>query len=145
MDRAFGWLRVCRSPVLGICYGCQILAHIFGGEVSSLPEMVKDERFPLAWPADNESGIFSGVESLTVFAEHKDYVSEIPEEFTILCQIDEAPYIMYHREKAMYGVQFVPEQSDQRSKKVLKRFVEKAPCASAAKLHPAKRAPCTIK
>jgi GMP synthase (glutamine-hydrolysing) len=120
---AFGWLKECKCPVLGICYGHQILGHIFGGEVSSLKKMVKDERFPLAWKADIKSGLFSDVESLEVFAEHSDYISEVPPGFTVLCQIDEIPYIMYHPGREMYGVQFVPEQSDEKSKELLKRFV----------------------
>ena len=86
VTKAFGWLRDCKCPVLGICYGHQILAYIFGGEVSSLKTMVKDESFPLAWKADSDNGIFSKIESLEVFAEHHDYVSEVPHGFTVLCQ-----------------------------------------------------------
>jgi GMP synthase-like glutamine amidotransferase len=123
VNDAFGWLKECKRPVLGICYGHQILAQIFGGEVSSLKEMVKDERFPLAWKADKKSGLFSEVESLEVFAEHSDYVSEIPQDFKVLCQKDGIPYIMYRADREMYGVQFVPEQSDEKSKELLKRFV----------------------
>jgi GMP synthase (glutamine-hydrolysing) len=123
VDRAFGWLGECKCPVLGICYGHQILAHIFGGEVSSLEVMVEDERYPLVWEADEKSGIFSEVEKLEVFAEHKEYVSAVPEGFKVLCQIDEVPYIIYHREREMYGVQFVPEQSDEKTKELLKGFV----------------------
>ena len=123
VERAFGWLRECKCPVLGICYGHQILAQIFGGEVSSLEVMVNDEIFPLVWEADEQSGIFSEVEKLEVFAEHKEYVSGIPEGFKVLCQIDEVPYIIYHPEREMYGMQFVPEQSDEKTKELLKRFV----------------------
>ncbi len=124
VDQAFGWLRECRQPVLGICYGHQILAHIFGGEISPLEEMVEDERYPLALEADRERGIFSDVEKLEVFAEHRDYVSVTPQGFRVLCQKKEIIYIMYHPEREMYGVQFVPEQSDDRSREVLKRFVQ---------------------
>lgn len=123
VNGAFGWLEECKRPVLGICYGHQILAHIFGGEVSSLKQTVKDERFPLDWKADMRSGIFSEVGSLEVFAEHNDFVSEVPQGFKVLCQIDGIPYIMYHPEREMYGVQFVPDQSDEKSKELLKRFV----------------------
>jgi GMP synthase (glutamine-hydrolysing) len=123
VNRAFGWLRDCKCPVLGICYGHQILAQIFGGKVSALKRMVKDERLPLAWKADAKSGIFSEVAYLEVFAEHRDYVSTIPQGFTVLCQLNDVPYIMYHPGRELYGVQFVPEQSDERSKELLRQFV----------------------
>lgn len=123
VNRVFGWLRESKCPVLGICYGHQILAQIFGGKVSSLKRVVKQERFPLKWKADIKSGIFSDVENLEVFAEHIDFVSEIPQGFTVLCEIDEIPYIIYHPEREMYGVQFVPERSDERSRELLKRFI----------------------
>jgi GMP synthase (glutamine-hydrolysing) len=125
VNEAFGWLRDCECPVLGICYGCQILAQIFGGAVSTLKEMVKNERLTLNWKTDENSGIFSDVDNLEVFAEHKDFISEIPPGFTVLCQKKEIPYIMYDRDRKMFGMQFVPEQSDERSKILLKRFVGK--------------------
>jgi GMP synthase-like glutamine amidotransferase len=121
VDRAFGWLRECRRPVLGICYGHQILAHVLGGRVSSLAETVLDARYPLALTA--AVGIFSGVEELKVFAEHRDYVSVVPRGFTVLSRKNAIPYIMYDPDREMYGVQFVPEQSDDKTKEILKRFV----------------------
>jgi GMP synthase (glutamine-hydrolysing) len=124
VNRRFGWLRDCQCPVLGICYGHQILAQIFGGAVSSLNAMVRAERLSLTWKRDIKSGIFSDADNLEVFAEHKDFVSETPPGFATLCQRDEIPYIMYDRDRKMYGVQFVPEQSDERSKSLLRRFVE---------------------
>ena len=125
VNSAFGWLKECNCPVLGICYGHQILAQIFGGNVSSMKGMLVVEKLPLVWKADAKSGILSDVENLVVSAEHRDYVSEIPQEFTTLCQIDEIPYVMYHSEREMYGVQFIPEHSDERSKELLKRFVSR--------------------
>jgi GMP synthase (glutamine-hydrolysing) len=123
IEREFGWLQVCKCPVLGICYGHQILAHIFGGRVASLRWTVEEARFPLGWKADPESGIFSDIEYLEVFVEHKDYVLEAPPGFRVLCQIDQIPYIMFHPGKDIYGVQFVPERSDDRSKELLMRFI----------------------
>jgi GMP synthase-like glutamine amidotransferase len=126
IEEVFTWLRKCPCPVLGICYGHQILAYIFGGEVSPLGWIVRNEELTLAWKRDLQSGIFSEVERLTVFAEHRDFVSKIPEDFSVLCQVEGIPYIMYHPARAMYGIQFVPEQSDALSKQVLQRFVGKS-------------------
>ncbi|MGD2027865.1 MAG: gamma-glutamyl-gamma-aminobutyrate hydrolase family protein [Anaerolineales bacterium] len=125
VETGFNWLRECDCPVLGICYGNQILGHIFGGKVDTLSETVKDAHYPLHWQPDRRSGIFAGVGRLEVFAEHRDYISEIPEGFTVLCQQDGIPYILYGQEKEFYGVQFVPTLSDEDSKQILKRFLGK--------------------
>lgn len=122
VDHIFGSLRTCPCPVLGICYGHQILAHIFGGEVSSLGRTILDERYPLE--IKQPIGILTGVERLRVFAEHRDYVSRVPEGFQVLSQVDKVPYIMYHPGREFYGMQFVPEQSDEETKAALERFVE---------------------
>jgi GMP synthase (glutamine-hydrolysing) len=127
VNRAFGWLKECECPVMGICYGHQILAETFGGAVSPLRTMIKSKRLRLEWIANEESGIFSGLEELDVFVEHRDYVSKIPPGFTVLCRNDEIPYIMYQPGRSMYGVQFVPEQSDERCRALLRRFVGKEP------------------
>lgn len=126
VDEAFGWLRQCRRPVMGICYGHQILAHIFGGQVSSLGRTIWDERYPLTLAPEEQRGIFAGIEQLEVFAEHRDYISALPEGFAVLCAKDGIPYIIYHPERAFYGVQFVPELSDAATRDVLRRFVTSA-------------------
>jgi GMP synthase (glutamine-hydrolysing) len=123
IDRAFGWLRDCECPVLGICFGHQILAHIFGGEVASLPGLVNEERLRLSWQPARDGGIFADVGSLEVFTEHRDYVAAVPPGFKVLCSLGEVPYIIWHPKKERYGVQFVPEQSDAPSKHILRRFV----------------------
>ncbi len=123
VDQAFGWLRRCPQPVMGICYGHQILAHVFGGQVSTLGKTVLDERCPLALPPDKRQGILTDVEHLRVFAKHRDYVSVVPEGFTVLCAKNDVPYIVYHPGKTFYGFQFVPELSDAATKDVLKRFL----------------------
>jgi GMP synthase (glutamine-hydrolysing) len=124
VHRAFGWLQDCICPVMGICYGHQILAEIFGGEVSALESAIVVDRLHLQWTADPRSGIFSDMTEVFVSAEHRDYVSRLPQGFTAICQMDQIPYIMVQPERQMYGVQFVPHQSDDRGKELLRRFVE---------------------
>lgn len=123
IEAAFGWLRNYPQPVLGICYGHQILAHMFGGQVAPLGETVKDERYPLTVETDQPSGIFADIEQIEVFAEHRDYVAEVPQVFNVLCRKNGIPYIIYHPQRELYGMQFVPERSDRTSQQILKEFV----------------------
>jgi GMP synthase-like glutamine amidotransferase len=119
----FAWLRSCTCPVLGICYGHQILAHIFAGRVASLEKKVLDERYELAINP-GAGGIFAGVQRISVFAEHRDYVSVVPDGFEVLAIKNNVPYVIYHPAREMYGFQFVPERSDGATKDVLARFVD---------------------
>lgn len=125
--RNFHWLRAWSGPVLGICYGHQILAHIFGGEVGTLDEPICDRHFLLQIEPHHQTGIFQGVAELDVFAEHRDYVTRIPPVFTVLSRKDGVPYIMRHSSYAVYGMQFVPEQSGEAAQTVLARFLEHMP------------------
>lgn len=123
IDRAFGWLRHYPGPILGICFGHEILAHIFGGKVSSLERPVQNPQCRLSFSPDFDRGVFSGIEECEVFAEHLQYVHTVPGVFKVLSQKDGIPYVIYHSERQMYGVQFVPERSDSKCKDALRRFV----------------------
>ena len=121
IEQAFGWLRDYRRPVLGICYGHQILAHVLGGRVSPLGEAVVDAQYSLV--LQRAEGIFSGVKELCVFTEHRDYVSLVPQGFVVVSRSNGVPYVIADPEREMYGVQFVPERSDHRTREMLRRFV----------------------
>lgn len=123
VEDTFDWLRTYSKPVLGICYGHQILAHIFGGHVAPLGKKVKDEHYPLSLETDQPGGIFSDIAQIEVFAEHRDYVAKIPPGFNVLSRKHGVPYIIYHPAREFYGLQFVPERSDQETRQILKEFV----------------------
>lgn len=98
-------------PVLGICYGCQLMAYTLGGKVSSCvtSEYGKTETF-----YDKSSVMFGGVNDLPEKAvswmSHTDYVSEIPEGFRITAHTADCPAAAYENpEKKLYAVQFHPE------------------------------------
>ena len=94
-------------PVLGICYGAQLIAHLKGGKVKSAAtrEYGKSKMHAEACP------LFKGVpESSDVWMSHTDYVARAPEGYGIIGSTDNCPVAAYgDAVKKIYGVQFHPE------------------------------------
>ncbi len=95
-------------PVLGICYGSQLMAHVFGGRVATAPvsEYGKTEV-----EVDTAKAIFKGVSSKTVcWMSHTDYIESVPEGFVVTAHTPVCPVAgMENAEKGLYAVQFHPE------------------------------------
>ena len=95
-------------PVLGICYGCQTIAHLLGGEVKTAP---KSEYGKIEINVDNNSLLFKNVDKKTiVWMSHTDYVSKTPAGFKITASSNTCPVAaMENEEKKIYAVQYHPE------------------------------------
>ena len=95
-------------PVLGICYGCQLMAYTLGGKVSSC---VTSEYGKTETIYDNSSLLFKGLPAKAVsWMSHTDFVSEIPEGFKVTAHTADCPAAAYENaEKKLYAVQFHPE------------------------------------
>lgn len=95
-------------PILGICYGLQIIGKEFGGKV----EPASDREYGKAnLQIKNEDNLFKGVtnESI-VWMSHGDYLSEVPKGFEITAKSDHSPICAIADEnREIYGVQFHPE------------------------------------
>lgn len=96
-------------PILGICYGMQLMARLLGGEV----EPVTAREYGLAQLTLNRSdGLFSGIggEKIPVWMSHGDNVSQAPDGFKIIARTDSLPIsAMADRERRLFGLQFHPE------------------------------------
>ena len=95
-------------PVLGICYGSQLLAYTLGGEVSHAPQG-EYGKTDIAYETENI--LFQGMENNSVcWMSHMDYVSKAPEGFAVSAQTANCPVAAFGSdEKRIYGVQFHPE------------------------------------
>ena len=98
-------------PVLGICYGCQLMAYTLGGEVSTC---VTSEYGKTETEYDKQSVLFGGIsdmpEKAVSWMSHTDYVSKVPEGFKITAHTANCPAAaMENKEKKLYAVQFHPE------------------------------------
>lgn len=110
-------------PILGICYGCQLMAYTLGGEVSSCE---KSEYGKIEITADTGSKLFKGVpEQSIVWMSHTDYVSRLPEGFKITARSQDCPAAAFEcEEKKLYSVQFHPEVTHSEfGKEILKNFL----------------------
>ncbi|MEE9606418.1 MAG: glutamine-hydrolyzing GMP synthase [Myxococcota bacterium] len=97
-------------PVLGICYGLQLLAHGLGGVV----EPADDREYGRALlKIEREDPLFAGLpggEQRVVWMSHGDRVLRLPAGFEVLATSDSSPFAaVRHAERPIWGVQFHPE------------------------------------
>jgi GMP synthase (glutamine-hydrolysing) len=97
-----------KLPVLGICYGMQLLAHQLGGTVSPGH---KREFGPALIEVDEEASLFRDLSStLSVWMSHGDNVSQLPPGFRSLAHSGNSPYAAIADDSNhYYGIQFHPE------------------------------------
>ena len=112
-------------PILGICYGSQLMAHMNGGKVTTAPvsEYGKTEV-----EVDNSSVLFKDVSPKTIcWMSHTDYIEKAPENFRVTAHTPVCPVAaMENAEKKLYAVQFHPEvMHTQEGVKMLSNFVYK--------------------
>lgn len=110
-------------PVLGICYGAQLMSHVLGGKVerATVREYGKTEVF-----VDKDSLLFKDVEKTTIcWMSHFDYISKIAPGFEISAHTADCPVAAVENvEKNLYAVQFHPEVlHTQEGTKMLSNFV----------------------
>lgn len=95
-------------PVLGICYGCQLMAYTLGGKVSTC---INSEYGKTMTYYNTENLLFKGLEKENIsWMSHTDYISELPEGFTSFANTANCPVAaMGNPDKKLYGIQYHPE------------------------------------
>ena len=98
-------------PVLGICYGCQLMAHTLGGRVTEAQEDSAREYGKTVTYYDTGCRLFRGLPKQGVsWMSHSDYMAEVPEGFSLTAHSDACPNVAIADEgRGFYGVQFHPE------------------------------------
>ncbi|HBW82666.1 MAG TPA: GMP synthase (glutamine-hydrolyzing) [Gammaproteobacteria bacterium] len=118
-------------PILGICYGMQIMAEEFGGRVEASD---KSEFGSAQVNVVADSALLDGIEDrclesgasqLDVWMSHGDKVTAVPPDFQIVASTDSAPIAaMRHRNKPLFGIQFHPEVTHTlQGMRIIERFV----------------------
>lgn len=111
-------------PVLGICYGAQLMAHALGGKVETAPvsEYGKTEI-----EVDKESFLLGDVSKNTImWMSHTDYIAQVPEGFKSVASTPVCPVAaMENTERSLYATQFHPEvMHSVEGMKVFEKFIK---------------------
>ncbi len=94
-------------PILGICYGCQLISWMAGGEVKTAPV---SEYGKIEFTAEKSLLMKNVPEKSVVWMSHTDYISKAPEGFKVIGKTENCPCAaMENAEKKIYAVQFHPE------------------------------------
>lgn len=110
-------------PILGICYGMQVMAHMLDGRVAG---SLKREYGRAVLRVDIDTGLLRGVgENTRVWMSHGDRIEALPPGFRSIAHTDNAPLAaMSEQDKKLYALQFHPEVvHTEEGVRVLKNFV----------------------
>ena len=110
-------------PILGICYGSQLMSYMLGGKVETA---IVSEYGKTIVDIDNTSLLFNDIEEKTTcWMSHTDYISKAPTNFDIVASTPVCPVAaMENKEKKLYAVQFHPEvMHTEKGMKMLSNFV----------------------
>ncbi|MDR2100433.1 MAG: glutamine-hydrolyzing GMP synthase, partial [Campylobacteraceae bacterium] len=111
-------------PILGICYGMQLIAHRFGGEVAAAN---RHEYGKASVHYENESLIFKNTQNDSVYwMSHADRVEKLPEGFVCIASSGNSTHAaIANEEKKIYALQFHPEVThSNQGAKVLRNFAK---------------------
>ncbi len=110
-------------PVLGICYGLQLIAYLHGGTIIQAD---KKEYGPAQLQLSARSSLFKDVpQESGVWMSHGDKVLQLPEGFTAVARTDNSPFAaIEHRTQPVFGLQFHPEvMHSEYGRQIIKNFV----------------------
>mgnify|MGYP001325142049 FL=1 len=117
------WVYEKRLPILGICYGMQVLAHQLGGSVS--PSTKREYGHAVLHQNYSESPLFGQLDlSMPVWMSHGDQIQGLPPGFKALGYTDNSPIAVMGGDKDIFGLQFHPEVAHTpQGKQILKNFL----------------------
>ncbi len=123
-------------PILGICYGAQLMARVLGGKVAKARA---GEYGKVVLKISSRDSLFKGLsKEETVWMSHSDKITELPQGFKIIGSTSNAKIAaMGDRKRKLYGVQFHPEVAHTpKGKKILRNFLfDIAGCKRSWNIH----------
>jgi GMP synthase (glutamine-hydrolysing) len=113
-----------KIPILGICYGAQLMAQTGGGEV--MPSSIREYGRAILSNIDNRYALFKHIEDHTqVWMSHSDTISQPPANADVIASTETVKVAAYKiKDEPTYGIQFHPEVTHSiQGKAILKNFV----------------------
>lgn len=113
-------------PVLGICYGSQLMAQLLGGEVTAAQDDSAREYGKTVTYFDTSCKLFKNIpEKSITWMSHGDYMAKVPDGFKLTAHSDKCPNVAIADEKRdFYGVQFHPEvQHSEYGQQIIHNFL----------------------
>lgn len=102
-QKEIGFIKNTKIPIVGICFGYELIVTAFGGTLKELNEN-KRGMYEVQ-VLDNNLG--KGI--IRVYESHRWVVDTLPDIFEVLAVSNDGPEIIKHKEKLIYGLQFHPE------------------------------------
>ena len=99
LDREFSLVKESKVPIIGVCYGAEVIAHSYGG---ILEKMEGEHKGMTHLYLENGK-------ELAVYEAHRFRIKQLPEEFIVLGRSDHSIEYFKHKDKPLYGIQFHPE------------------------------------
>src|SRR3989339_902377 len=112
-------------PILGICYGMQLMAHLLGGRVA---KAAKREYGRAELAIDDESDLFKGISpnlQAVVWMSHGDRIAKYPKGFIPIAHTENSPVAaMADKKRSFYALQFHPEVvHTEKGREIIKNFI----------------------
>ncbi|HYA82103.1 MAG TPA: gamma-glutamyl-gamma-aminobutyrate hydrolase family protein [Candidatus Bathyarchaeia archaeon] len=111
-------------PLLGICYGAEILALTLGGTIRKMIRPVQDTISITVSKSNSLLSVIRADKTLFVYESHRYCVAKLPEGFESLASSIECEHELFsHKEKKMFGTQFHPERSGADGMNIFSKFL----------------------
>ena len=132
LDRTADWLRKLikkNIPILGICFGHQLLAYTFGGKVTDNPNDIEvgTKRISFLNEAKNDLLLKDFFPSILAQVSHVQSVIELPENAVVLASSEQEPFHAFRIGQNIWGLQFHPEFDAKIIRKIIVSKAEKYP------------------
>lgn len=102
-------IKTTTTPIIGICYGCELIARAFGGSLIDHGEESK-ERDLVRVEVVAEDPMFGGRTEFEAYDAHRWTIASLPPELRVLARSEHGPEVIRHTERLIWGFQFHPEK-----------------------------------
>lgn len=106
LQKEIQFIRKAKLPIIGICFGCELVAYAFGAKLTHLER----KRRGLISLKLNDKSLLPKVDEVKVFESHKWAIKKAGKNFQVLASSSAGAEIIKHIKRKVYGLQFHPEK-----------------------------------